>query len=107
MPNVNFVLKDGTTKQAECAESDTVMQAATNNAIAGVEAICGGFCNCATCHVYVDEAWAGKLPPPSDDENDMLDGTAADREPTSRLSCQIKVTAALDGITVRIPDKQA
>lgn len=107
MPHVNFVLKDGTTQSATCMEGESVMQAATNNGVPGVEAICGGFCNCATCHVYVDEAWAAHLPPASDDENDMLDGTAADREPTSRLSCQIKMTASLDGITVRIPDRQA
>ncbi|HTZ69045.1 MAG TPA: 2Fe-2S iron-sulfur cluster-binding protein, partial [Acetobacteraceae bacterium] len=86
---------------------ESIMAAASTHGVPGVEAICGGFCNCATCHVYVAEAWINLLPPPEDAENEMLDGTAAERLPGSRLSCQVKVTEALNGITVRMPEIQA
>jgi 2Fe-2S ferredoxin len=83
------------------------MNAATLNSLPGVEAVCGGFCSCATCHVYVDDAWITRLPVPSADENEMLDGTAANRLPGSRLACQIRMTSDLDGLTVRMPEMQA
>jgi ferredoxin, 2Fe-2S len=107
MPRLNFTLKDGTAVSVDCTVGDTVMNIATLNGLPGVEAVCGGFCSCATCHVYVDDAWIARLPPPSPDENEMLDGTAADRLPGSRLSCQIKITADLDGLSVRMPETQA
>jgi 2Fe-2S ferredoxin len=107
MPQINFTLTDGSAVSVSCAVGETVMNAATLNGVPGVEAVCGGFCSCATCHVYVDDAWVGKLPPPSSDENEMLDGTAADRLPGSRLSCQLKMTAELDGLGVRMPPTQA
>ena|ERR1700733_3877553 len=107
MPQMNFTLKDGSKVSVECNEGDTVMQIATFNGLPGVEAVCGGFCSCATCHVYLADAWIGRLPPPSPDENEMLDGTAADRLPGSRLACQIKITADLSGLEVRMPETQA
>ena len=71
-----------------------------------IKAECGGACSCATCHVYVDEAWFGRLPPPSEEEEDLLYSTL-DKKPTSRLSCQIKVKEAIDGLVVHVPSRQA
>jgi len=107
MPRVNFVLQDGSTKATEGAGGDSLMQVAVNNTVPGIEAVCGGFCNCATCHVYVDAAWVDRVPPVCDDEDAMLDGTASDRLPNSRLSCQLKITLELDGIVVVVPERQA
>jgi 2Fe-2S ferredoxin len=83
----------------------TVMEVAKKNLIDGIEAECGGACACATCHVFVDEAWRDKTGSASQMEEDMLD-FAFDVRPTSRLSCQIKVSDALDGLIVRVPEKQ-
>jgi len=83
----------------------TVMETAKKHLIEGIEAECGGACACATCHVYVEEAWREAVGPPSEMEEDMLD-FAFDVRPSSRLSCQIKVTEALDGLVVRVPEKQ-
>jgi len=74
--------------------------------VRGIDAECGGSCSCATCHVYVDDAFIALLPPADDMENDLLDGVASERQPGSRLSCQITMTAELDGITVRVPETQ-
>lgn len=90
----------------EAAAGQSVMQVAVENAVPGIDAICGGSCACATCHVYVDPDWFGRTGAPSDMESSMLE-VAVDVEPTSRLSCQIKVTAELDGLTVRLPKSQA
>ena len=84
----------------------SLMRAAVDAGIDGIKADCGGLMTCATCHVYVDEAWADRLPLPSFDENAMLDMTAAERRPTSRLSCQIVLDAELAGLTAGIPDTQ-
>ena len=83
----------------------TVMEAAVRNSVPGIAAECGGACACATCHVYVDEAWRETTGKPEQMEEDMLD-FAFDIRAESRLSCQIKVTDALDGLVVRIPEKQ-
>src|SRR5262245_64054013 len=82
------------------------METAIRNNVPGIEAECGGACACATCHVYVDEAWREKVGGPSPMEEDMLD-FGYDVRPSSRLSCQIKVTENLDGLVVTTPDKQA
>ena len=83
------------------------MQVAIDNDVRGILADCGGSCSCATCHCYVDEAWADKAgTPTSQDERDMLEMTAAEIKPTSRLSCQIEMTAALDGLVVHLPEAQ-
>jgi ferredoxin, 2Fe-2S len=84
----------------------TLMQAATAAGIDAIAADCGGVLTCATCHVYIAEPWASKLPEPSADERSMLDMTAAERRATSRLSCQIQLTAALDGLEIEWPDRQ-
>jgi len=107
MPTVIFRLKDGSMRQEEGNDGDSIMQVATLGGVPGIEAICGGFCNCATCHVYVDEAWLAKLPPIGPDEEDMLDSTAAERRFNSRLTCQLKLDAGLDGIIVTMPERQA
>ncbi|WP_237152531.1 2Fe-2S iron-sulfur cluster-binding protein [Oryzibacter oryziterrae] len=106
MPKITFISHDGSSRDVETAAGTTVMEAAIKNLVSGIEAECGGACSCATCHVYVDEAWAAKAGEPEAMEEDMLD-FAADVRPTSRLSCQIKMSAELDGIVVHIPERQA
>jgi len=82
------------------------MLGATMNGLAGIDADCGGALACATCHVYVDPAWVDKLPAPDESESDLLQGAAAEIRPNSRLSCQLVVTEAMDGLTVEVPDRQ-
>jgi 2Fe-2S ferredoxin len=106
MPRIQFILHDGETRSVEVAGRLSLMQAATDNAIPGIVAECGGACACATCHVYIDPLHAGRVPAASFIEREMLDGVAAARRKESRLSCQIAVSAALDGMIVHIPDKQ-
>lgn len=107
MPAVVYILKDGSERRIDVPEGTSVMLGAIQNNVPGIDAECGGCCSCATCHVYVDPAFAGKVPEADIVENDLLSGVAAERKPTSRLSCQINMTAALDGLIVRIPDKQS
>lgn len=83
----------------------SVKDGAVDNSIPGIEAICGGSCSCSTCHVYVDPAWLGKLPAQEEMEKEVLE-FAHDVRENSRLSCQIKVTDALDGLVVRMPELQ-
>lgn len=106
MPQVTYRHPNGTTTTVTVKAGTSVMQAAIANNIAGIVGECGGQAMCATCHVYVDPAQGLALPKLSDDEDALLDGTAADRKPTSRLGCQIKVTDALDGLVVDLPDRQ-
>jgi 2Fe-2S ferredoxin len=106
MPKINYIDSSGTTRTVEAEVGSTVMEAAIRNNIPGIEAECGGACACATCHVYVDEAWRAKTGEPSPMEEDMLD-FGYDVRPNSRLSCQIKVSDELDGLVVRTPEKQA
>jgi 2Fe-2S ferredoxin len=106
MPDITFIHFDGTPEGFEAPEGVSLMQAATGYGIDGIVAECGGSALCATCHVIVDEAWAARLPAPSANELDMLDCTASERQPTSRLSCQIRLTAELQGLVVRLPERQ-
>ncbi|PLW75457.1 2Fe-2S iron-sulfur cluster-binding protein [Cohaesibacter celericrescens] len=106
MPKITFVTFDGTKYEVEAQDGATVMEAAVKNGVPGIEAECGGACACATCHVYVDEAWTDKTGEPQAMEEDMLD-FAQDSNETSRLSCQIKMTQELDGVVIRIPEFQA
>jgi ferredoxin, 2Fe-2S len=106
MPTITFIRPDGARRDLAVAEGTSLMQAATQQGLGGIVAECGGNAMCATCHVYVDEAWSARLPPLSEDEDALLDGAAAERTPTSRLSCQIVATAGLDGLVVRLPDRQ-
>jgi 2Fe-2S ferredoxin len=106
MPSITFVLDDGTSRTVEEPDGVSAMQAAQNAGIAGIVAECGGSMMCATCHVWVREPWASRLPEKTATESEMLTMTVAERKPSSRLSCQIVLSAALDGITVEIPDRQ-
>jgi 2Fe-2S ferredoxin len=106
MVQINFVDHTGTTRTVEAEEGSTLMEAAIRNAIPGIEAECGGACACATCHVYVDESWREKTGEPTPMEEDMLD-FGFDVRPNSRLSCQIKLTADLNGLVVSTPARQA
>jgi 2Fe-2S ferredoxin len=106
MATVTYITHDGETHKVEAEPGTTVMEAAVRAMVPGIEAECGGACACATCHVYVDEAWRGKVGGPSPMEEDMLD-FAYDVAESSRLSCQIKVTEELDGLVVRVPERQA
>ncbi len=105
MAQLTIIAFDGTRFEIAAAEGSTVMENAVRNSVPGIEAECGGACACATCHVYVDDAWTEKVGAPSPMEEDMLD-FAVDVQPNSRLSCQIKVTPALDGLVVRVPERQ-
>lgn len=104
--NVTYISHTGDTRQLAVPVGDTVMEAAIKNGIDGIVAECGGACMCATCHVYVDEAFLDRLDPMDETEAEMLNATASERRPNSRLSCQIKVTKALDGLIVRTPETQ-
>ena len=106
MPKITYIDNSGTSRTVEAEVGATVMETAIKNGVPGIEAECGGACACATCHVYVDEAWRDKTGDPAAMEQDMLD-FAYDVRPNSRLSCQIKVTAALDGLVVTTPERQA
>jgi 2Fe-2S ferredoxin len=106
MAKVTYIQPDGTQDVVEAASGSTVMETAIDNDIEGIVAECGGACSCATCHVYVAEEWLEKLPPMSGQEDGMLE-CALERRSNSRLSCQIEVTDALDGLVVTVPEEQA
>ncbi|TGD95278.1 2Fe-2S iron-sulfur cluster-binding protein [Methylobacterium nonmethylotrophicum] len=106
MPMITFIRPDGGQRDLSVPEGTSLMQGATTQGLDGIVAECGGNAMCATCHVYVDEAWTERLPPLFEDEDALLEGTAAERRPTSRLSCQVIATADLDGLVVRLPDRQ-
>ena len=105
MPKITYIEHDGTERTVDAEVGATVMETAIRNSVPGIVAECGGACSCATCHVHVDEAWSEKVGPPSAMEEDMLD-FAFDVKPTSRLSCQIKISDELDGLIVRTPSQQ-
>jgi 2Fe-2S ferredoxin len=106
MPQITFIDPAGTARTIDAEVGQTVMETAIKNDVPGIEAECGGACACATCHVYVDEAWREKVGGPSPMEEDMLD-FGYDVKANSRLSCQIKVSDELDGLVVRTPERQA
>lgn len=106
MTKITFVAFDGTRFEVEAENGSTVMENAIKNSVPGIEAECGGACACATCHVYVDGEWTGVVGEPEPMEEDMLD-FAFDVRPTSRLSCQIKVSDELNGLVVSVPERQA
>lgn len=105
MTKITYIGHDGTRFDVDAANGSTVMENAIRNSVPGIEAECGGACACATCHVYVDEAWSAVVGTPEAMEEDMLD-FAFDVRPTSRLSCQIRVSDELDGLVVNIPERQ-
>ena len=106
MARITYIEFDGTSHEIDVPAGWSVMEGAINNNIPGIEAECGGACSCATCHVYVDPAWAQTTGTPQDVERGMLE-CALEANDTSRLSCQIEVTDELDGLVVRMPESQA
>ncbi len=102
---ITYVEPDGTAKTVAVAEGLSVMEGATAHNIKGMDADCGGACACATCHVYVADAWVAATGTRSESEDDMLD-FAFEVRPQSRLACQIKVTSALEGLVVTMPQRQ-
>lgn len=105
MTMVEFVEPDGTVRRVDGREGLTLMETATRNGIAGIEAECGGACSCATCHVVVDADWFARVGPPGDDERELL-AFARHVTPTSRLSCQIRLSGVLGGLRVIVPPTQ-
>lgn len=103
---IEIITHDHQRLVVEAAEGQSVMRAAVQAGVEGIVADCGGTLTCATCHVIVPPEWADQLPPPGCDEQAMLEMTAAPREPGSRLSCQLVVTAQLEGLTLRLPSTQ-
>ena len=106
MAKITYIEHDGKEHVVDVADGMTIMEGAWDNSVPGIDADCGGACACSTCHVYVDEAWAAKLPPIQAIEKDMLTFAWEPKE-NSRLSCQIKVTSELDGLVVHMPEQQA
>ncbi|MBQ0958485.1 2Fe-2S iron-sulfur cluster binding domain-containing protein [Ideonella sp. 4Y11] len=106
MPQITYLEANGNSTTVDVPDGWSLMQAATANGIDGILGECGGSCACATCHCYVDDLLASVLPAPSAGELDMLANVAAERRPNSRLSCQIKATAAMNGGTLTLPECQ-
>lgn len=105
MPKITYITSQGKEYVVEGKLGETLMEAAVKNNVPGIDADCGGACACATCHVYVDEAWREQTGGPNSMEESMLD-FAEGVQDNSRLSCQIKITEALDGIVLRLPESQ-
>jgi 2Fe-2S ferredoxin len=106
MANITYVEASGHATTVNLNSGWSLMQGATANGVDGILGECGGSCACATCHCYIDEARLGELPAPNEAELEMLENVAAERRPNSRLACQIKVTAQLDGLLVTLPGIQ-
>lgn len=107
MSQVNYREPGGLTVTLDVAEGTSLMRAAMDAGVDGIEAQCGGNLACATCHCYVDPQWLDRLPPASEDEQIMLGNVASERRVNSRLSCQLPMTSELDGISVQFPDRQS
>jgi 2Fe-2S ferredoxin len=105
VPKIVFIEPGGARREIDAPVGITLMEAARQHGIEGVVAQCGGACACATCHVYVDPAWAPKLEPREDMEEGMLENAWEPRD-NSRLSCQIHITADMDGMQVIVPQRQ-
>lgn len=106
MPQATFIHPNGRQEAVDIPNGERLMQFATMHGIDGIIGECGGSMMCATCHVYVDEAWLGSLPARSDAETEMLDCAASEATEASRLSCQLEMSPELDGIVVRLPEAQ-
>jgi 2Fe-2S ferredoxin len=105
MPRVIFVTPDAERHEVEVKNGYSVMEAAINNNIGGIVAECGGACACATCHSYIDDAWLDKMPEMDDMEDSMLDA-AYDRRDNSRLTCQLEMNDAWDGLVVHVAENE-
>ncbi len=107
MPKVTFIAFDGAEQTAEVPVGENVMRGALYNGVDGIVGECGGGLSCATCHCYVDEAWVAAVGGPSSQaEEELLESAATEVRPNSRLSCQIELTGALDGLVVHTPETQ-
>ena len=105
MAKITFIQPEGAEQTVDIPSGWSVMEGAVRVGVLGIDADCGGACACATCHVQVEPEWAGKLPPKSEMEETMLDFAIQPR-PTSRLSCQLRVTEDMDGLRLRVPSSQ-
>lgn len=106
MASVIFVRPDGEVLRVEAGGAESAMHAAVNHHVNGIVGECGGSLTCATCHVFVELEWLPRLPPITTAENDLLDATATGRRDNSRLSCQIPLDDALDGLVLHLPESQ-
>jgi 2Fe-2S ferredoxin len=106
MPTIHYILQDGSRRSVQARIGSSVMENAIRSNIRGIDAECGGSCSCATCHVYVDAEFVDRLVPADEMEAELLAFVASERLPNSRLSCQLAMTAELDGLSVRIPPTQ-
>lgn len=106
MPDITLITADGTEHGFEAPDGVSLMQAATGFGVPGILADCGGSASCGTCHVIVDAAWADRLGAPDGTERMVLETTAVPAGPTSRLACQVRLTPALQGLVVRLPERQ-
>ena len=106
MVRVTFIQSDGTKREIEAARGDSIMSTATANLVPGIIGDCGGGLSCATCHVYIDDAWIDAVGRSEGDEDEMLETTSEESNDRSRLCCQIVVDTPLDGIVVHIPVSQ-
>lgn len=106
MANITYIDASGQSTIVDLMEGWSLMQGATANGIEGILGECGGSCACATCHCYIQEDRLAELPAASEGELGMLENVASERRPNSRLACQIKATAALDGLIVHLPESQ-
>jgi 2Fe-2S ferredoxin len=105
MPTIIFIEHNGEKHEVKAEAGGSVMRAAVENAVPGIVADCGGSCSCGTCHGFVDPAWLAKIPPAAPAENALLEGLL-ELQANSRLTCQITVTADIDGMVVRLPKSQ-
>jgi ferredoxin, 2Fe-2S len=106
MPTIVYVQPDGSRREVDASPGTSVMKNAVLNDVPGIVAECGGSLMCATCHVYVDPADLDRVPPATEDEDEMLEVTESERRDTSRLSCQLTVEETLDRFTVHVPEAQ-
>lgn len=106
MVKITFVQPDGSSVEVDAKVGGTVMEAAVNNMVKGIDADCGGACACATCHVYISDAWTEKLQAAEVMESDMLE-YAYEPDASSRLSCQLRITPEMEGLVIRVPSQQS
>lgn len=97
---------EGEIREVDASEGTSVKDAALQSEVVGIIGVCGGYANCATCHVYVDEEWIDKLPQIDEAEDVMLEGAMSERTPFSRLACQLVLRPELDGLTMTVPEHQ-
>ncbi|PYB78848.1 2Fe-2S ferredoxin [Pseudomonas sp. LB-090624] len=106
MVKITFVQPDGSSVDVDAKVGGTVMEAAVNNMVKGIDADCGGACACATCHVYISDEWKEKLQAAEGMESDMLE-YAYEPDASSRLSCQLRITPEMEGLVIRVPSQQS